>query len=124
MKKQKQTSLNQSYTRDGKTLNVSFNPDGDCTITIKYADSEISFEIPEPLTDSLRLLFWDNYRRHHIWKTKAQKKEEKRQEALNLLDHVKEDISYDDIIFPDFGILPIDLPDITDLDEKKSNKSI
>lgn len=108
MKKQKKINQKQQYTSKGKTLDVSFNDDGDCTIAIQFEGDSMFFEIPEELTEPLRLLFWDNYRRLHVWKTKAQKKAEKLMEQQ--VQSMEDIPNIENFILPDMDI--VILPDI------------
>ncbi len=117
--KKKKTYRYYIELKDGdKNMTISFDEKGDCEILIQSGDSETTFNIPEPLTDSIRLLFWDNHRRLHVWKTRNQRKAERLLEHTQTMQNIE--IS-NDIIFPDISldILPLTLPDITEQDNKE-----
>jgi hypothetical protein len=66
-------------------LKISFNKEGIPEIVMTDGISTLNFIATEQQAEAIRLAFWDNYRRLNIWKTKAQRKEERRQEALKLM---------------------------------------
>lgn len=113
-KNKKETKHSIELKNEDKTMKIIFDDKGDCKIMLSSVDFEMAFNIPEELTHQVRLMFYDNYKRHHVWKTHNQRK------AEILLEHVKtiEDIQISN------DIIPIDLsidilPDIIDLDGKQ-----
>jgi hypothetical protein len=119
-RKSKKTPIHSIELKDGnKTMTISFDEKGDCKIIISSGYFGMIFNICEELTHLVRLLFWDNYRRHHVWKTKKQLKAEK------LLENVQpvQDISFDNDIFP-LDLNTEFLLDIPYFNEKKTDKSI
>ncbi|MGV8095991.1 MAG: hypothetical protein AB2L24_29415 [Mangrovibacterium sp.] len=94
------------FKSDGKTLNISTDEEGKATITITESDSIVTFQASDEQTDRIRFFFWDNYRKHHMWRTKDQKKAErlKTQESVP----PSKGITYERIEFPSFPDFNID----------------
>lgn len=110
-KKKKVHTYTVELNDETKTLKISFDEKGDCKIMILNSDFETTFNIPESSTHQVRLLFFDNYKRHHVWKTRNQRKAER------MLENIQDVQISNDIVFPDlnFDILP----DIIDMDGKQ-----
>jgi len=103
--KKKLVRLETEFRSDGKTLNISTNEDGKAMITITEGDFTVTFQASDEQTDRIRFFFWDNYRKHHVWKTKDQKKAER----LKTIEPVSlpNEISWEAVEFPslpDFGV--------------------
>jgi hypothetical protein len=103
--KKKLVRLETEFKSDGKTLNISTDEDGKATITVTDGDTTMTFQASDEQTDHIRFFFWDNYRKHNVWRTKDQKKAErlKTQESVP----PSKGISWEDIEFPslsDFGV--------------------
>lgn len=63
-------------------LKIVFDEEGKADITISDKGSTLNFKATETQTEIIRTSFWQNFKRHNVWKTKAQK----RQEALDSFD--------------------------------------
>lgn len=98
---------------DEKNLKILFDEKGACKIMISNADFSIVFNVPEEQTHLIRLMFWDNYKRFHVWKTKTQKKAEKAKQVADLT-------SNSEITWPDLDLSVDNLIDVTTLGNKSN----
>ena len=72
----------QIESSEGVLLKIIFDEEGEAEIVVMNKGSQLNFKATKVQTDIIRSSFWQNFKRHNVWKTKAQK----RQEALDLFD--------------------------------------
>jgi hypothetical protein len=76
----------QIESAEGILLKIVFDEEGKANINISDKSSTLNFKATETQTEIIRTSFWDNFRRHNIWRSKAEKKETRRQAVLSSFD--------------------------------------